>query len=124
MHFKHFAPPPSLQPYVQYFWALESTHLAPPPAMIGLVADGCPGLIFQQPTGAPIRDHAGQPWPTLLLHGQTTRPGQMHLSGPFRLVGAYLHPSALFPLFQLPAAELTDACLDADSLIGLVSLSY
>lgn len=116
MHFQRFAPSAPLQAHVQYFWALESPGDACSPQTFRLVADGCPGLIFQHPAGAPIRDQAGKPWPTLLLHGQTTRPGEMHPPGPFRLVGACLHPSAVHTLFQLPAAELTDACLNVDLL--------
>jgi AraC-like DNA-binding protein len=112
MHFQRFPPCPLLQPYVQYFWTLESLGAGNSAPMFRTLADGCPGLIFQQPTPAPILDPTGKPWPTLLLHGQTTQPSQMQPQGPFGLVGACLHPSAVPTLFQLPAPALTDTCVD------------
>ncbi|MFD1874856.1 DUF6597 domain-containing transcriptional factor [Hymenobacter bucti] len=112
MHFQRFAPCSPLRPYVHYFWTLESAGLGSPTRPFRTIADGCPGLIFQPPTSAPILDPTGKRWPTLLLHGQTTQPGDMQPQGPFRLVGACLHPSAVPTLFQLPAPELTDTCVD------------
>ncbi|HEX8327915.1 MAG TPA: helix-turn-helix domain-containing protein [Hymenobacter sp.] len=113
MHFQQIAPPAPLQPYVQHFWTLESAE--PVPRSFSTIADGCPGLIWQQATGG-IRDHAGKTWPTVLLHGQATQASTMHIGGPFRMVGACLHPSAAPALFDLRADELTDSCLD----IGLL----
>lgn len=112
MHFQRFTPSEQLRPYVQYFWTLESTDLSSPAPTFRTLADGCPGLIFQQPTSAPILTPSGKPWPTLLLHGQTTQPGDMRPQGPFSLVGACLLPSAVPTLFQLPASVLTDVCID------------
>jgi len=118
MHFQRFAPSPSLRPYVQYIWTLEQSapgHAARP---FRTIADGCPGLVFRSPTSATILDPTGKPWPTLLLHGQTTQPGCMLPQGAFRLVGACLHPSAVPTLFHLPASELTDTCVDLGLLLA------
>lgn len=116
MHFQRFIPAEQLRPYVQYFWALASPAQAHPAPGFRTIADGCPGLIFRPPTSAPILDPTGKPWPTLLLHGQTTQPADMQPQGPFGLVGACLHPSAVPALFRLPAAALTDACVDLELL--------
>lgn len=112
MYFQRFAPSSQLRPYVQYFWTLESAGLGHPAQPFRTIADGCPGLIFRPSTSAAILDPTGKPWPTWLLHGQTTQPGDMQPQGPFQLAGACLHPSAVPTLFHLPASELTDACVD------------
>jgi AraC-like DNA-binding protein len=116
MHFQRFAPCEQLQPYVQYFWSLQSPSQDHPAPAFRTIADGCPGLVFQQPTSGPVLGPAGKPWPTLLLHGQTTQPGYMQPLGALGLVGACLHPSAVPAFFRLSAAELTDACVDLESL--------
>lgn len=109
MNFRQIAPPEPLRNYVQYFWTLDCAE--PRPRAVRTIADGCPGLVFQQTEGG-IHDVAGKPWPTLLLHGQATRATEAHVGGAFRMVGACLHPSAVPAVCDLRADELTDSCLD------------
>ncbi|MBO2012752.1 helix-turn-helix domain-containing protein [Hymenobacter negativus] len=109
MHFQQLAPPEPLREYVQYFWALECAE--PSPTSFRTIADGCPGLVFQQTVGG-IHDPAGKPWPTLLLHGQATKASEAQVGGAFQMVGACFHPSAVPAVFDVRADELTDSCLD------------
>ena len=109
MHFRKIAPPEPLRNYVQYFWALECPQ--PNARTLRTIADGCPGLVFQQTVGG-IHDPAGKPWPKLLLHGQATQATEAHAGGSFQMVGACLHPGAVPAIGHLRADELTDSCLD------------
>lgn len=114
MQFHQFAPPEQLRTYVRFLWALDAPSAGH--NTLRTIADGCPGLVFQQAAPGGIRDEAHKPWPTLLLYGQATRPGTVHADGPFRMVGACFHPSAVPALFDVRADELTDTCLDTDLL--------
>lgn len=116
MHFQQFAPPPHLQAYVRYFWALESTGQGPAPATFRTLADGCPGLVYQQPTL--FRTPREKPWPRLFLYGQSTKPTEIYADGPFKALGVYLYPSALHTVFGLNAEVLTDGCVDLALLAG------
>ncbi|WBA43592.1 helix-turn-helix domain-containing protein [Hymenobacter canadensis] len=114
MQFHQFAPPKQLQTHVRFLWALDAPGTGP--NLLRTIADGCPGLVFQQAAPGSIRDETNKPWPTLLLYGQATKPSTVHAPGPFRMVGACFHPSAVPALFDVRADELTDTCLDADLL--------
>jgi AraC-like DNA-binding protein len=109
MHFQQFAPPEPLRKYVKYFWTLECPEPGPKP--LRTIADGCPGLVFQQTVGG-IHDQTGKPWPALLLHGQATKATEARVGGSFRMAGASLHPSAVPAVCDLRADELTNSCLD------------
>jgi AraC-like DNA-binding protein len=112
MKFQHFAPPAALREYVRYFWALEHSGSSSEQPAFRTIADGSPGLIYQQTAGDGFRDPAGKPWPALLLYGQSTRAGTAYAAGSFRLVGACFTPSAAHTVFGLQADELTDTCID------------
>ena len=113
MHFQQLAPPEPLQQYVKHFWTLECSE--PGLKLLRTIADGCPGLIFQQTAGG-IHDQAGKPWPALLLHGQATKAAEAQVGGSFRMVGACLHPGAMPAVCRLRADELTDSCQDMSLL--------
>jgi AraC-like DNA-binding protein len=109
MDFQQFLPPAPLRPYVRRFWVLN--HADDVPYRLRIIVDGCPGLLFQQAEGG-VCDEENKCWPALLLHGQATKSTHIRVGGRFRLVGATLHPGAEALAFNLPAAELTDTCLD------------
>lgn len=116
MHFQQYDPPDCLKDYVRYFWTLESDDVGAQPKTFRMIADGCPGLIFQYLNNAPFLDQAHKQWPRLLLYGQTIQPGEIYAPGPFRTLGVYFQPSALAAVFGLKADELTDSCLDLELL--------
>ncbi|MGY3211977.1 DUF6597 domain-containing transcriptional factor [Mucilaginibacter sp. HD30] len=110
MSFKVIHPPAALQPYVRYFWILESEEDASE-KNFRTMADGCPGIIFQHPDSGNFFQESKK-LPDAFLFGQTTRYAELNLSGKFSTVGVYLQPNALKALFRLKAEEFTDACLN------------
>ncbi|UOG76831.1 AraC family transcriptional regulator [Hymenobacter tibetensis] len=112
MRFQQFAPPTYLSQYIRYFWLLESTGESVEVKTFRMIADGYPGLIFQQTDQSLFRDQAQKEWPRALLYGQTVSPGDIQMQGPVRTLGVYFHPSALTTIFGFNADQLTDACLD------------
>ena len=116
MHVQQFAPPDYLKEYVRYFWLLESTGDTAGTQTFRMIADGYPGLIFQQPEYSLFQDHMHTPWPRAFLYGQTTAPGDICAPGSFKTLGVYFHPSALAAVFGFDADELTNSCLDLNLL--------
>ncbi|MGX5816920.1 DUF6597 domain-containing transcriptional factor [Chitinophaga lutea] len=111
MHFRQIAPPPALRDYVRYFWALESTATADGPQSFRTIADGSPGVIFQQ-TEKGVMHQAGKALPGLILYGQYSSHAELTLSGHIASIGVYFYPHALRTIFGLPPADLTDTCMD------------
>lgn len=114
MNYQQLQPPAPLAEYVRYFWVLESgTNTVQ--KTFRTIADGCPGLIFQQPEKGTFYQNEKQ-LPAIFLFGQSTKYADISLSGQFGTVGVYLHPNALKSVFGLNAEELTDSCLDLNLL--------
>ncbi|TCC91039.1 helix-turn-helix domain-containing protein [Pedobacter hiemivivus] len=113
MKFREIQPPLFLKDYVRYFWVLESSDVGELPKTFGAIADGSPGIIFQQSEhGSFYQNH--KELPSVFLYGQTTRYTQLHSPGSFRTIGVYFYPHALKSIFGFNAAELTNSCLDVD----------
>jgi AraC-like DNA-binding protein len=117
MLFKQIQPMSALTPYVQYFWTLESVTQNALPQVLGPLADGCPGLIFQPDSEGAFYDQHQQKLHEIFLYGQTLTRTSINLIGKFKTMGVSFKPHALKPLFGFNANELTDDCLD----INLVS---
>jgi AraC-like DNA-binding protein len=117
MVFKQIRPTPQLAAYVQYFWTLESICKNTLPQVLGPLADGCPGLIFQPASEGVFYDQYSNRLHEVFLYGQTLTRTSIQLIGKFRATGVSFKPHALKSLFGFNANELTDACLD----INLVS---
>ncbi len=79
------------------------------------IADGCPGLIFQQAEKGTFYQNNKQ-LPALFLFGQSTKHAELSLSGQFSTIGIYFHPNALKSVFGFNAEELTNSCLDLNLL--------
>lgn len=119
MKFREIQPPLPLKDCVRYFWVLESTDVEVLPKTFGAIADGSPGIIFQQSEdGRFYQDH--KELPSIFLYGQTTRYSQLHSPGSFRTIGVYFYPHALKSIFGFNAAELTNSCLDVDLIPSTV----
>ncbi|MFC3200124.1 DUF6597 domain-containing transcriptional factor [Parapedobacter deserti] len=116
MKYRKFAPPPPLLPYVQYFWTLDSGGVdAKAYHTFTTIADGLPGLIFQE-ISAGVAQQWNHALPTCYLYGQSIRPSKITIPSGFRSVGVYFYPNALQSIFGLPAHELTDRCVAIDAL--------
>jgi AraC-like DNA-binding protein len=116
MKYNQLAPPEQLKHHVRYYWTLEYEGDSGLPHTFSPLADGCPGLIYQQSDTNIFFDGAGKILPGVFLYGQTIKPVELCLTGRFRMIGACLFPDALKSVFGLNAYELTDTCTDLDPL--------
>ncbi|MBO9633372.1 MAG: helix-turn-helix transcriptional regulator [Chitinophagaceae bacterium] len=106
--FHHMPPPPHLQQYVQAFWHAEGDGTL----VLGAIADGCPGLVFQQTDSGLLWGDVKKKLSSLFLYGQTTRLGKMQTGGSFRMTGVMFYPHVMKVLFGFNASEVTDDCVD------------
>jgi len=114
--YKEIRPPDYLKDYVRYFWILEGDHTDPSTKRLGPLADGCPGIMFQEYNKGAYFDHENKKLPQTFLYGQTVTRTSIYLSGAFKTVGVRFFPHALRYFFGFGAYELTDSCLDLNLL--------
>jgi AraC-like DNA-binding protein len=112
MKYKRIKPPAYLKDYVRYFWTMESDGIEASPKAFRIIADGRPGLIFQQSENGTFYDQNDKQWPRFFLYGQATKHAQIYLPAKFSAIGVYFYPSALKSIFGFNADEFTDSCLD------------
>lgn len=116
MNYQEISPPDHLKPFVQYFWFLEGKAIDSASKSIGPLADGCPGMMIQNPGLGTYFDQNNQQLPETFLYGQTISRTSLHLEGTFRTIGVRLLPNALKTIFGFDANELADSCLDLSLL--------
>lgn len=116
MNYEQIPPPASLKEYVRYFWVLESSSHDGSPKTFRPLADGCPGLLFQQPEQGVFYDQTSKQLPGIFLYGQTTSQVKLCLSGQLNTIGICFYPNALKSIFGFNASELTNTCLDLNAL--------
>jgi AraC-like DNA-binding protein len=116
MDYRIIPPPEKLRPFVRYFWVLENNHNVDAAETFSPLADGCPGIMFQQPDKGIFYTEDNKQLPDLMLYGQTIQPAKMVLSGKLSTVGICFQPHALQSVFGIAANELTGSCID----LGLV----
>lgn len=114
MLYYQVAPSPALAPYVQYFWVFDANDPAAITKTFKIIADGCPGLVFQY--SRTFRDEENRLYPYFFLYGQSTRNALNTSIGCFRNIGAVLKPDSVRAVFGLDPSELTNAWVDADLL--------
>jgi AraC-like DNA-binding protein len=112
MKYAQIPPPASLENYVQYFWTLESDVASPEPISIGPLADGCPGLMFQNKEIGIYFDQYDNPLSEVFIYGQTVKRTYLYLIGKFETIGVCFFPYALKSVFGFDADSLTDSCLN------------
>ncbi|OZI07321.1 AraC family transcriptional regulator [Siphonobacter sp. BAB-5385] len=115
MAYQFVAPPPALAAYVQAIWYLETPVSQVSAPTFRVLADGCPGLIFQQSESGSFYQYE-KPLPALYLYGPATQYTQLQFPGSFRVIGFCFYPHALKTLFQLDASALTDRCLGLEEM--------
>lgn len=112
MEYQQIQPPDYLKPYIKYFWTVDSS-VDTISKTFRTIADGCPGLIFQQTDKGNFYQNNKQ-LPTIFVYGQATRHAQLHAGGKSRITGVFFYPTALKSIFGLNADELTDSCVDVE----------
>jgi AraC-like DNA-binding protein len=116
MNCQQLPPPAYLKDYVRYFWVLESSVDDRSPKIFRPLADGCPGLLFQQSEQGLFYDQTKKLLPRIFLYGQTIDHTELHSTGALSTIGICFHPHALKAIFGLDANELTNTCLDVNLL--------
>ena len=116
MQYQFFSPPALLQPFIRYIWVLENDAVDAASITFSPLADGCPGILFQQPDKGLYYDAAYQQMPGLSLYGQTIEPMKLHATGKLSTIGICFHPDALKTVFGMNAHELTGSCVDLNLL--------
>ncbi len=116
MKYHQILPPPHLQDYIRYYWALESTGRPDEQVHFVTIADGSPGIIFQQSAGTSFQE--GKELAGIFMYGQTTTHSRIVSPATFSTIGVYFYPHALKSIFGMDSNELTDNCLDLDLFLN------
>lgn len=116
MNFRLLYPAPPLKKYIRYFWMLEQQSADVEERCFRIMADGIPGMVFQQYPEA-SRDHYQQQLPSLFLYGTKTQYAHMQVKGPFLDVGVSFHPGVLASLLPLTVSDLTNRYIDLNDLV-------
>ena len=115
MNFRKIHPPEHLKPYIRYFAILEDNAKENGNSNFKIVADGCPGLIFQQ-NAAHFLDENKQQFPTIFLHGIATKHSGKTTTGNYLNIIANFQPYALKAIFNLDAHDLKNRYADLDAV--------
>jgi AraC-like DNA-binding protein len=115
--YRQIQPPAYLAEFVDYFWTLKSCGTEGGPKMFGPLADGCPGLIFQQSEHAHLFAPNKKELPKSFIYGQSIRLTHLNLTTNYNVIGIRFFPHALKSIFRFNSSEITDSCIDLTSLL-------
>src|SRR5688572_760222 len=118
MKYQQLSPPPQLKNYIRYFWVLESDTVGQSEKKLLCLADGCPGIVFQNSSLGSFPDPSDEHRPQVFLYGQTVKPTELNLGDQFKTVGICFYPYALKSMFGFDASELTNSCVDLTLLLN------
>lgn len=104
MKYQEIIPIKPLQQYIRYFWVLEHFKDTSEIQHFKIIPDGIPALIFHDKPGVFV-DEENRVTPQLYVYGQFTKPTNQSVSDSFRIIGAYLQPTALKAIFKIDANE-------------------
>ena len=116
MAYLQISPAFHLRNYVRHFWIIKNEVNEVMPKVLGPLADGCHGILFQPAEDGYFFGRHNKKIPELCLHGQTLTETSLILEGSFNTFGVCFKPNALKILFNIDANELTDDCLDLAAL--------
>jgi AraC-like DNA-binding protein len=116
MQFKKIQAPAHLRDHVRFFWTLEGHADVSSPGVLGPLADGCPGMIFQPTRLGVFHDEFNKKLPGVFLYGQTLKRTALYMTGQFKSIGICFQPESLHTVFGFSADELTEECLDINLL--------
>jgi AraC-like DNA-binding protein len=122
MYYKKIIPPPHLQPYIEcfYIWEVHALNQfiveSPPSAFGSMVFNYGQRYRIQNPKYDSVIA------PQFFLTGQATHTYQLNLSGQIGMVGIVFRPAAMYTLFNLPVAELTNERLPIGDILRGVKI--
>lgn len=116
MRYTQIYPDAPLQSYIRYFGVLESDAPYKQTSTFKIIADGCPGLIFQENPDC-FADKNNEKLPQLFLHGLTTSHAHKTATGRYRNLCVYFQPHSLKTIFGIDASELTDNYVNLEAIL-------
>ena len=116
MKYRQVLPIENLKPYIRYFGLLENDNACRQPTTFKIIADGCPGLIFQENPNC-FLDKDRNKLPQLFLHGLTTKHSEKTTQGNYFNIAVYFQPNALKTIFGIDANDFTDQYADLNTVI-------
>jgi len=118
MRYREFQPQPSLAPFIECFWTLESESKLSESEPDSILPDGCVELILN--FSAPFRElkEGGktEQQPAHFVVGQMTHPVSIAPTGAVKLLGVRFHPGGTIPFFRIPMHELTNQIVELNSI--------
>jgi AraC-like DNA-binding protein len=105
-----------LRKYVSHFAVLENDALMDHKKTFKIIADGYPGLIFQEDPNS-FSNKDGHKLPHLFLHGLTKSHSHKTATGTYRNIVVYFQSNALKSIFGLDACEFTDSYVDLNDAL-------
>ncbi|MES2513750.1 MAG: AraC family transcriptional regulator [Bacteroidota bacterium] len=115
MNFKTLAPDKSVSLFVKNILVFERTD-PELKTVLPFYADGYPGLLFQETTKGLIVEPHNKIMPEMFLYGQTLKPIELVMTGPYKLIIYQVYPFVLKSLFNLSHKDLNDNCYDLNQL--------
>lgn len=101
---------PRLAPFINEIFLLESddtgVHKLP------FYADGYPGIIFSETENGVVLLPINKTLPNYFLYGQTIKPIELEIKGPYKLIVFQLYPFATRILLNINPKEINDECYD------------
>src|SRR5690349_1558674 len=128
MNFREFPAEPSLSPFVECLWTLDSQDTTPPTSNL-VTPDGSVELVFtlQDSRVEHSRElesaRSPQAPTTGYILGLTTRPSTMRSAGPVHLVGVRLRPAGALRLLGPDLAHLKDRAAPISDLLPSLDCS-
>lgn len=116
MQYREIEPPSDLKHIIRFFWIARADAHPSESVAYRIVADGCPGIIFQKSNSrfAPeIKEES--PLPNLFIYGQTTKHGILRSSGKAYTIGVNFYSYALKTIFGFDADEAMDELISMDA---------
>ncbi|AJA70119.1 AraC family transcriptional regulator [Myroides odoratimimus] len=116
MHYREILPILPLRDYVRYFWVLENSNDKAEKQTFKILPDGIPTLIYQDRPNL-FLDQYHQVAPQLYVYGQFSQFTDQSVEGSFRIIGAYLEPTALKALFKYDAIEFSNKNIALEDIV-------
>lgn len=101
----------SIALFVKDILVFEETDITPVTSL-PFYADGYPGLLFHQTKNGLVVNPHDKDMPLLFLYGQTIKPIELVMEGPYRLIIFQLYPFVLRSFFNINPIEINDNCHD------------
>jgi len=116
MIYQKVYPTKNLRSYVNHFGLLKNDDSCNQATTFKIIADGCPGLIFQENPDC-FLDKNKNKLPQLFLHGIATSHSQKTTRGQYQNISVYFRPHALKTIFGIDASELTNQHVELESIV-------